>query len=399
MQKHPHCPLARNSMKIAILHYSSWPVIGGVESVVRQHAELMVKHGHEVMIICGEGSGFSKQVPTQTIRELNSHEAKVQAAQDEIYKGHPGSAYFRLVEGLRSKLEHNIFTMPFDLAATEVLANIAAGGIKMIAWTHDLAARNPHYKIPASRTFNLIRERLPNVKYVTISDSRGTEFRELTGTDPDRVIQNGLGFREICAVTPEVAELVENDLANSMILLFPTRILERKNILFALQIVAAIRDSGARVRLLVTGAPDPHNLASVGYFAALKRQAADLKIDRLVTWVNELFFVDERQMRSLYGVSDGVLFPSRQEGFGLPLLEGAAYRIPVFCSDIEPLKSIAPPGTLLFNIRDAPRTVAARIRANLEGSDLFKGRKHVLTNYSAEQIFIEKIEPLLLEKI
>jgi glycosyltransferase involved in cell wall biosynthesis len=397
-------------VKIAILHYSSWPIIGGVESVIRQHAELMVKHGHEVMIICGEGSGFSKRVPTQIVRELNSHESKVQAAQDEIYKGHPGSAYFRLVEGLRAKLEpalkkfdrvivHNIFTMPFDLAATEVLANFAAGGTRMIAWTHDLAARNPHYKIPSSRTFDLIRERLPNVKYVTISESRGAEFRELTGTNPDRVIENGLEFRETCGVTPEVAELVENDLANSMILLFPTRILERKNILFALQIVAAIRDSGAKVRLLVTGAPDPHNLASVGYFAALKRQAADLKIDQLVTWVNEIFFVDERQMRSLYGVSDAVLFPSRQEGFGLPLLEAAAFRIPIFCSDIEPLRSVAPPGTLLFKLRDAPRTIAARIRTNLEESDLFKGRKHVLTHYSAEQIFVKKIEPFLLEKI
>ena len=130
-------PRQEYPMKIAILHYSSWPIIGGVENVIRQHAELMVSRGHEVMIICGEGTGFSKTIPVQIVRELNSHEPKVQAAQEEIYKGHPGSAYFRLVEGLRSKLEpllkkferlivHNIFTMPFDLAATEVLANIAA---------------------------------------------------------------------------------------------------------------------------------------------------------------------------------------------------------------------------------------------------------------------------------
>ena len=124
----------------------------------------------------------------------------------------------------------------------------------MIAWTHDLAARNPHYKIPSGRTFDLIRKRLPNIKYVTISDSRAKEFRDLTGSDPDRIIDNGIDFRAMLGISPEVAELVENDLPDSMILLFPTRILERKNILFALQIVAAIRDSGAKVRLLITGA-------------------------------------------------------------------------------------------------------------------------------------------------
>ena len=90
-------------MKIAIVHYTSWPVIGGVESVIRQHAQLMVRHGHEVAILCGEGGAFDKQIQTLVLRELNSQEPLVQAAQEEAYNGRPGPAYFRLLGTLPSR--------------------------------------------------------------------------------------------------------------------------------------------------------------------------------------------------------------------------------------------------------------------------------------------------------
>jgi glycosyltransferase involved in cell wall biosynthesis len=93
-------------------------------------------------------------------------------------------------------------------------------------------------------------------------------------------------------------------------------------------------------------------------------------------------------------VADAMLFPSRQEGFGLPLLEAAAHRLPVFCSNIEPLKSIALSGTLLFDLRDAPRNVAERIRNAFAQDAIFKRKKQLLRDYSAERLYLEKIEPI-----
>ena len=116
-------------------------------------------------------------------------------------------------------------------------------------------------------------------------------------------------------------------------------------------------------------------------------------MEGLVTWVNEHFYVDERQLHSLYMVADAMLFPSRQEGFGLPLLEAAAHRLPVFCSNIEPLKSIALSGTLLFDLREAPRNVAERIRNAFEQDAVFKRKKQLLRDYSAERLYLTKIEP------
>jgi mannosylglucosylglycerate synthase len=392
-------------MKIAIVHYTSWPVIGGVESVIRQHSQLMSRHGHEVVIMCGEGGVFDNQIQTLVVRELNSQEPLARASQEEAYHGRPGQAYFRLLETLQKQLGsiykkfdrivvHNMFTMPFNLAGTQALSGLAEEGRKTIAWTHDLAASNLDYQIPPYRIFDLIRERQPGVKYVTISEARATEFRTLTSSDVDAVVSNGLDFATTCTITPEVADLVREDLPISIILFYPTRILARKNIAFALQIVGALRDIGLQVRLLITGAPDSHNQSSTEHFAGLKRLAADLGVQKLITWVNDLFYVDERQLHSLYMVADAMLFPSRQEGFGLPLLEAAAHRLPVFCSNIDPLKSIAPSGTLLFDLRDAPRNVAERIRNAFEQDAIFKRKKQLMREYSAERLYLDKIEPI-----
>ena len=393
-------------MKIAVVHYTSWPVIGGVESVIRQQAQLISRHGHEIAILCGEGTAFAKEISTVVFPELGSRDACVRAAQREAYDGRPGQAYFRLLEKLQIQFSqffrkfdrvivHNIFTMPFNLAATQALSRFAEQGIKTIAWTHDLAAVNQDYKIPSDRAFDLIRERHTRVKYVTISEARAAEFKKLTGSEVDAIIPNGLDFAGTCGITPEVTELMHDDLAASIVLFYPTRILERKNIAFALQIVRALRDLGVKVRLLISGAQDLHNRSSAEYFIGLKQLAAELQIQDSVSWVNDLFFVDQTQLHSLYSVADGILFPSRQEGFGLPLLEAAAYRLPVFCSNIEPLKSIAPSGTLLFDLQDAPKNIAKKIRHTLGNDHIFKSRKRLLSDYSAERLFRDKTEPFL----
>jgi mannosylglucosylglycerate synthase len=401
-------PTIRNSqsaMKITIVHYTSWPVIGGVESVIRQHAQLMLRHGHQVTILCGEGGTFDNQIQTVVCRELSSQEPLVQAAQEEAYKGRPDRSYFGLLEAVQSQIAplfrksdrfvvHNMFTMPFNLAGTQALSGLAEQGGKTIAWTHDLAAVSPDYRIPPYRTFDPLRERRPGVKYVTISESRAAEFKKLMASEVDAIVPNGLDFANTCTITPEVANLVREHLPTSIILFYPTRILERKNIAFALQIVGALRDLGLQMQLLITGALDTHN-QSRAYFAGLKRLAADLKVEGLTTWVNELFFVDERQLHSLYMVADAMLFPSRQEGFGLPLLEAAAHRLPVFCSNIEPLKSIALSGTLLFDLRDAPRNIAERIRIAFAKDEIFTRKKQLLRDYSPERLYLDKIEPII----
>jgi glycosyltransferase involved in cell wall biosynthesis len=397
-------------MKIGLIHYTSWPIVGGVEAVLRQQAALLADAGHSVTIVCGDGVQFAKAVPTLVFPELNLKQALVLQAQQEVIRGYPGAAYFRAVEAVEKRLAplmtkwdcaiaHNLLTMPFHLAATQMIADRAKEKCRVLAWTHDLAANNQDYPLPRNRILDMLRERQPAIEYIVISETRAREFQSLTGTPADAVIPNGLDLSAALGLTPEVSALLNGCSPEEAIFLYPTRILQRKNIGLALQILAGLREIGFPARLFVTGATNIYSPGAEAHFIGLKQQAAELKVTEYVHWVNEKFFVDDAQLRSLYQVSDALLFPTRQEGFGLPILEAGAFRLPIFCSDIEPLRSNLPPGSIAFDLRTSPRNISLTIAESLKKDRGFVSRKLMLQRHAARDLYFAKIEPLLQRKI
>ena len=397
-------------MKIGLLHYTSWPVVGGVEAVLRQQATLMARAGHSVSIVCGDGKRFSDAIPTLVLPELNLNQGLVTQAQQEITSGYPGTAYFQAVNAVKKRLRplfiewdctivHNVMTMPFHLAATQVVSELAEEGNRVLAWTHDLAANNQDYSLTRNRVFAMIRERQHGIEYVAVSETRAREFRDLTGTSADAVVPNGLDLSAALGLTTEVFGLLAEINSEEAILLYPTRILQRKNLGLALQILAALLEIDFRAWLFITGAANGYNPGAKAHFAGLKRQASELGVTDRVRWVNEHFFVDDAQLRSLYLVSDALLFTTKQEGFGLPILEAAAFRLPIFCSDIEPLRSNLPPGSIPFDLRSSPRNISLTIAESLKQDRGFLGRKLILQRHAALDLYRAKIEPLLQRKI
>ena len=57
-------------------------------------------------------------------------------------------------------------------------------------------------------------------------------------------------------------------------------------------------------------------------------------------------------------------------------------------------KSISLSGTLLFDLRNAPRNVAERIRDAFAEDAIYKRKKQLLRDYSAERLYLDKIEPI-----
>ena len=397
-------------MKIGLIHYTSWPVVGGVEAVLRQQATLMARAGHSVSIVCGDGKRFSDAIPTLVLPELNLTQGPVTQAQQEITSGYPGTAYFQAVNAVKKRLRplfierdctivHNVMTMPFHLAATQVVSELAEEGNRVLAWTHDLAANYQDYSLPRNRVFDMIRERQHGIEYVAISETRAREFRDLTGTSADAVVPNGLDLSAALELTTEVSGLLAEINSEEAILLYPTRILQRKNLGLALQILAALLEIDFPAWLFITGAANGYNPGAKAHFAGLKQQASELGVTDRVRWVNEHFFVDDAQLRSLYLVSDALLFTTKQEGFGLPILEAAAFRLPIFCSDIEPLRSNLPPGSIPFDLRSSPRNISLAIAESLKHDRGFLSRKLILQRHAARDLYRAKIEPLLQRKI
>ncbi|RYD65712.1 MAG: hypothetical protein EOP84_31700, partial [Verrucomicrobiaceae bacterium] len=273
-------------VKIALLHYSAAPVIGGVERVLEQHARLLSGGGHEVTIICGTGAQ-TENTPEAPVRlvllpELAASHPRVKLAQTEITLENSDTEYTSLrdflLEELRSLVGgcdvvflHNVCTMPFHVALTEGLWLLSADlpRTRFICWLHDLAAVNPDYRIPQGLPWDLLRRANERFEYVAVSDLRQRQMAELTGLPPERctVIPNALDLIKELDLTPQIEHLTKslNLLEADVVLLQPTRLLSRKNVELSIHVTAALNGEAIRACLLVTGAPDPHNSASASY--------------------------------------------------------------------------------------------------------------------------------------
>jgi mannosylglucosylglycerate synthase len=155
-----------------------------------------------------------------------------------------------------------------------------------------------------------------------------------------------------------------------------------------------MRDAGAPVALLVTGAGDPHNPASALYRSHLLEERARLALGEHVHFLAEAFPVGAGELACLYRLSDALIFPSRQEGFGLPLLEAALHRLPAFVSRIEPLVSLAPGNVHFLALDESAAAIAERIRDVLEHDPATQARKCVLKEYAWPAIYSRHLAPL-----
>jgi len=354
-------------MKIALVHYASVPVIGGVEQVMAAHARVFAGHGHKVSVISQRG------------------DADLHLLRDADADGY-GEVLRPVLRDCGVVIVHNVMTMPFDLALTEALARLAAElpHVRFIAWVHDLAACNPDLApVP-----DVLRQARLGFSYVAVSELRARQFHETTGAACG-IVPNGIDPIATLGLPPTVAELSRRRglLDGRTVLLHPTRLLRRKNVELGLEVTRAWKDAGHRGTLLVTGAEDPHNVVSREYAAWLREECSRLEITDEVVFVGAHLEVGGDELAALYRLADALFLPSRQEGFGLPILESALHRLPAFVSDLEPMRSVAGPGAWRFSLEQPVPELAAWMRECLAGDQRFVERRRVLTEFSWDAIY------------
>jgi len=108
-----------------------------------------------------------------------------------------------------------------------------------------------------------------------------------------------------------------------------------------------------------------------------------------------LWTATDPMMDDLYQLADLLIFPSAQEGFGIPLLEAGLVRLPIFCSDIPSFREIAGENVHRFALDAPPAETAARIADFLQTDPTTRLRHDVLRRYAWEGVFRERIAPLL----
>jgi glycosyltransferase involved in cell wall biosynthesis len=201
-------------------------------------------------------------------------------------------------------------------------------------------------------------------------------------------------------LTAQTKKLVENLqlLTAAPLILLPVRITRRKNIELAIRAVAELKKNFSNVMLVVTGPPGPHNIANQEYFETLKELRDQISLKGQVHFLAELSsdYFPEELIFGLYRLADLLLLPSIEEGFGLPVIEASQTRLPIFCSDIEPLRELGKDEAEYFSPQATPEEIGAKIGKYLQESNSYRIRKR-LHSHEWNRVYENMIAPLLRE--
>ncbi|MFV9504593.1 MAG: glycosyltransferase family 4 protein [Oscillochloridaceae bacterium umkhey_bin13] len=409
---------------IAILHYAGPPYVGGVEITMAAHAWALVANGHEARIISGKAGELGPGITLHTHPLLGSRGPQLEAIARELAVGTVSPAFHSLtaelaawleqaLDGVSALMVHNVLSLHKNLAFTASLRHLADAGRlpPMLAWCHDFAWLDPLYtpELHAGYPWDLLREPWPGVRYVVVSEDRRGMLAELLGLDPAQVVvvTPGVDLAGLLKLEPETQTLVrELDLLPAdPLLLLPARITRRKNIELAVAIIGALRRMGRDARLIVTGPPGPHNPANAAYLAELLALRETSGAGDGVIFLYEQFTdaqgqprpVSDAMLADWFRLADGLLFPSRYEGFGIPMLEAGISGLPIFCSEIAPFRATAGHAAHYFQLDEAPALIAEQIATALAADPRYALRRRVRTRYTWEAIFRQTIMPLLFD--
>jgi glycosyltransferase involved in cell wall biosynthesis len=403
-------------MNIAILHYTVLPIVGGVESVIAHHARLMSAHGYSVRLIAGRGEVLDEKIPLIAIPLADSRHERVSHMKQQLDRGE-ATADFEVVRdklaievqtalsGADVLIAHNVCSLNKNLALTAALHQLhqSAKLPRLILWHHDLAWTTPRYQpeLHDGYPWDLLRQDWGKTNHVVVSETRRDELASLMGLDPAsiRVIPNGVDIARFYKLESQTQALIEKtNLWNAApILLLPVRVTPRKNIELALHTLAELKRYFPQAALVITGPLGPHNVNNHKYFKKLLDLRQQLNLQNSAHFLAELTdsFLSHEVIADFYRVADVLFFPSREEGFGIPVLEAGLAGLPIFCSDILPLRNLGIDHATYFSPDADPRELAKLMMNQLSSNPVYHLRTYVRKGYTWERIYTEKIAPLL----
>lgn len=402
---------------VALLHYAAPPVVGGVEGVLGQHARLMANAGHQVRIVAGRGEQTNPRVPFVHLPMADSRHPDILALKAELDAGRVPQSFSELVDSLTADLNdaldgtdilfaHNVCSLNKNLVLTAAVRNLASRGrVRVVLWHHDLAWTTSRYRdeLYEGHPWDLLTQAWPGVKQITISEARRQELAQLFQIHEDdiAVVPNGVNIGAFHKLERQTLEYIQQlDLFNaSPLFLLPVRITPRKNIELALRVCANLQSSFPGLKLVVTGPLGPHNAANVYYFDRLVAMRKELGLENVVCFLAELTrgYIPDPVICDFYHLADALFLPSREEGFGIPIVEAGLAGLAVFCSDIAPLRSLGGSDVHYFSPDADPVELANRIVNHLSFDPVFRMRTRVRRQFSWEFIYARKIAPLLME--
>jgi len=415
--------------KIGIVHYTAPPrQVAGVEVVIDYHSRILTRQGYKICIIFGKGGGLLyNNVEEHEVPLLSPENLRVKMVQEEILeKREETEEFIKLKDELKQQLKelfsalssinvHNIPSMPFNFAATAAIDELAdIMKPHFIFWLHDTIFVREEWKNFVGRfPLTLLHHKNQKIKFVTPTNFRARQFASLGepyNIPRMKVIPNGISVEEYLKIDDTTKQLMGRlGLSfNDFIIVTPVRVLPRKNIELALNVVhELIHLSGKRkIKLLITGPPGA-DIESVAYMAKLKEIIRMERMQDNVLFCHDLISFKRQfsnnneivkwSVGDVYNIADLVFIPSKEEGFGLPVIEAGAARKPIFCSRIPPFQELIREDIegYMFDLKNPPGDIAFRIYRMMLESTIDNNFDQVIEKYDWDSIVRKKLMPLL----
>lgn len=340
----------------------------GVSLEVEKWSKVLRRLDHELFYCAGELGGYAKDGTLIPSLHFN-HQSIIKLSQrafgenpepdgdklcDEIYS---------IADEIRAPLRHfirsnhldmivvqNALTIPMNLPLGVCLTGLIAElGINTIAHHHDFFWERQRYQ--TNNLLDLLETtfpaRLPSIQHITINSIAQRRLKVRRGID-SVVIPNVHDFATPPPGIDEYNHDVRTQLGltpQDLMFLQPTRVIRRKGIELALELVHQLGYPNAC--LFITHRADDEGLS---YWQWLKHEASLMSVNlQLIDYLvgEQRKRINKHKVYSLWDIyphADLVTYPSLYEGFGNALLETIYFkrllvvnRYPVYNADIRPL--------------------------------------------------------------
>lgn len=216
----------------------------------------------------------------------------------------------------------------------------AVATILDVIWLQHAQATDARFRAVMGTLVPLVARR--STRLVAISRAARDDICSTLGLSPDKFDITHLGIEPPRRQPPPVQDVRDRlELGERRLILCVAAKRAHKNLDGLIRALACFPPGspGASAALVLPGSPNE-------YERHLRSLAEELGVAERVVFPG---WVSDDDLNGLYAAASCFVLPTFQEGFGLPVLEAMARRLPVACSEIPALTEIAGEAAVFFD--------------------------------------------------
>lgn len=404
---------------ITFLHYTYPPRLGGVETMMKRQADFLTQKEYKVRVIVAQGEETNKAIELIKVPEFGSlHNLRPKLMQ-KILAGQIDEEFFSFARVLQQKIKkllqntdtviiHNMLTLRLNMPFAYAFKQFAEENprIKIICWVHDHCAVEGEKikKYLSNFEKKLYSQPIKNIQYVVISHTFLHYLKKVMKLDEKKVkiIYNGIYLKDFLVLQDDLYRFILNNKILSFLplVLCPVNILIRKKLDLALDVFKELLNFYKNAGLIITGYISPHRLKNKedkNHLLLLKKKSRQKRLAGKIFFLYEEIkrSLQEKEVASLYQIADVVFLLSKNENFGLPIIESLFFKTPILTSHLKVFQEVDKEHIILTAKNESPEKIAQRLCFNLQKNKIIDGHKTIKEKYILENIYQSQLLALL----